>query len=254
MLQSTSGYLYSCFTQPHIPRVLDRMGTPARLEATLVHIKERKKRFRYYGSTLANYNDRIFMYGSMGGPKGTRYIVEKHHHRVQYCHPGDPNNRYNIRTVRMANAQFDQLGGFTRMRWDNAIGNTNVLQDQSLDRNATCLLKQEAINRVEEWGVPYILLDEMRKPSVMDCKYHRHQLYPLKFRWSPDPATNGRTGDADWKWRGDELIPYTDCNASLKDDKNKFRSLWMATSNVEQEKVEGGVAFSASRNHASAES
>ncbi|CCW68601.1 unnamed protein product [Phytomonas sp. Hart1] len=251
MFQLTSKCLF-CFSQPNLPRVLHRI-TPAKLEATLVHIKERKKKLRYLGSSLSQFNDRIFLYGRTGGPKGARYIVEKHHHRTQYCHPGDNPNRYSIRSVQTGGGQFDQLGGFTRMRWDNAIGNTNIMQDQCLSRNATCILKQEAINRVEEWGVRYILLDEMRKPSVMDCKYHRHQLYPNKFRWNPDPATNSSMGDADWKWRGDELIDYTDYNATSKDAKNQFRSMWMTTNNDARQKIKE-VAISESRKQIAAKS
>ncbi|EAN88452.1 hypothetical protein C3747_10g568 [Trypanosoma cruzi] len=210
---------------PGLPRVLNRI-TPQRLELTLMLIKERKKKLRYLGSYLQHYNDRTFLYNAMGGLKGTKFILERHHHRAQFCHPTLHSERYDVRTVKLKGSQFDQLGNFTRNTWDCSIATTNLFQDATFRRHLTSVHKDEAIALLEGWGVKYVLLDEIRKPRVQDSIYVRHHLYAHKFPYIPDPVTNAYYGDADWKWKGDQKIDYKEHGAETKDDRNTFRSLW----------------------------
>nr|CCC95728.1 unnamed protein product [Trypanosoma congolense IL3000] len=212
---------------PGLPRVLNRI-TPQRLELTLMLIKERKKKLRYLGSYLQHYNDRTFLYNAMGGLKGTKFIVEKHHHRAQYCHPTLHSERYSVRTIKLKGSQYDQVGNFTRNTWDCSIATTNLFQDATFRRHLDAIHKDEAIALLEGWGVKYVLLDELRKPSVQDSIYIRHNLYIHKFPYIPDPVTNVYHGDADWKWKKDEKFDYSSYGASTKDNRNTFQSLWAA--------------------------
>lgn len=217
------------FSDPCLPRVLNRV-TPGRLEATLTLLKERRKRTRYQSSMFQHYGDRVQLYVSRGGPKkGTKYIVEPHHNRAQYTHRGSFKGRYDIRAVKTAGAQYDMMGNTTRTTWDASLCTTNAVDNGSLRKNYRCLPKEEAIARVEEWGVRYIMLDEIRKPSLENAKYHRHSLFANKFYWSPFPETNHRIGEADFKWRGDEQISYADYGAATAHPRNLFRSLWHTT-------------------------
>lgn len=216
----------SSFSDPCLPRVLNRV-TPGRLEATLIFLKERRKRLVYQGSQFMHFSDRMQMFVSQGGVrKGTRYIVEPHHNRAQFHHPGAFKGQYDIRSVKTQNTQHDMIGGYTRTAWDLSICSTNAFQDGSLKRHFKNISKQEAIDRVESWGVRYILLDEIRKPRLQDCKYHRHNLYADNFYWTPFPETNHRIGDAEYKWRGNEEIGYGDYGAATASPRNQFRSLW----------------------------
>lgn len=224
MLHQTSLNRTATLSDPLVPRVVRRL-TPSTLEANLIRIKELKKRTRYYGSHYQHFNDRNFVYINRGGPKGTRFIVEKSHSRCQFVHPGRPYNRYAIRSVKTRGAQHDMIGNFTMSTWDGLTLSTNPTYER---RWMTQMHKNEAIKMVEEWGVNYVLLDEVRKPSVSDALYHRHSIYAKKFYWTPDPETNSQVGDADHRWRGNECIPYNDYGSRDKDPRNRFRSLWKA--------------------------
>lgn len=222
------------FQNPAIPRVLKRM-TPSRMELTLILLKERKKKIRYLGSAFQQYGDRFLMYNARGGVRrGTRFIIERHHTRAQYCHPGYHSDRYNVRSIKTGGAQYDQLGNITRMTWDASTCTTNLLNDPTFKRMFSCLRKEEAISTMEEWGVRYVLLDEIRKPSLMDCKYHRHSIYANKFSWSSDPETNHYKGDAEYKWKGDEEIDYRGYNAqsshpaNFSNKREPMREWWNA--------------------------
>ncbi|KAG5475161.1 hypothetical protein CUR178_04612 [Leishmania enriettii] len=204
------------FQNAYAPRVLNRM-TPDRMELTMVIIKERKKKVRYLGSNFHGFNDRVHLFNAQGGVRrGTRYIIQTHHHRVQFRHPSRNNRKVDVRAVKMAGAQYDSIGNYTRMTWDNSLCTTNLLSDPTFKQQFNDMSKDETIRMLEEWGVRYVLLDEIRKPSLMDCKYHKHRLYADKFSWSPFPKTNHMCGDVEYKWKGDELIAYDDCNAHVQ--------------------------------------
>ncbi|KAG5500565.1 hypothetical protein JKF63_03660 [Porcisia hertigi] len=208
------------FQNAYMPRVLNRM-TPDRMELTMTILKERKKKVRYLGSNFHGFNDRVHLFSGQGGVRrGTRYIIEKHHDRVQYRHPSGDNRKVDVRAVKMAGAQYDSMGNYTRMAWDNSLCTTNLMSDPTFKRQFRHMSKDETIEMLEEWGVRYILLDEIRKPSLMDCKYHRHRLYADKFTWSPFPEVNYARGDAEFKWKGDELIEYDDYNAHIRHPDN----------------------------------
>ncbi|KPA85178.1 putative mitochondrial hypothetical protein [Leptomonas pyrrhocoris] len=205
---------------PTLPRVLKQF-TPDRMELMLISIKERKKRARYLGSSFQHYNDRWTMFGAQGTVRrGTRFLLERHHTRAQFVHPEVHRNNVDIRTVKMAGAQFDQLGNYTRTTWDHEIASTNMLNDPTFKQLFRDMPKDQALSMMEAWGVRYIVLDEIRKPSLMDCKYHKHSIYPDKFSWAPDPETNYFRGDAEQKWKGDELIAYADYNAHVQHPAN----------------------------------
>ncbi|ORC87032.1 uncharacterized protein TM35_000241820 [Trypanosoma theileri] len=212
---------------PGVPRVLNRI-TPERLELTLILIKERKKKLRYLGSYLQHYNDRMFLYNGMGGLKGSKFIIERHHHRAQFSQATLHRDRYSVRSIKLKGSQFDQLGNFTRNTWDCSTASTNVFQEPTFRRHLSAIHKDEAIAFLEGWGVKYVLLDEIRKPSVEDSIYIKHKLYADKFSYIPFPVTNAYYGDADWKWKGNEKIDYSNYGATVKDDRNTFRSLWSA--------------------------
>ncbi|GET90160.1 hypothetical protein, conserved [Leishmania tarentolae] len=219
MLRFTVAAL-SVFQNPYSPRVLGRM-TPDRLELTMQILKERKKKVRYLGSHFQGFNDRVHLFNAQGGVRrGTRYIIETHHNRTQFKHRSRNNNMVDVRAVKMAGAQYDSIGNYTRMTWDNSLCTTNLLNDPNFKRHFKNMPKEETISMLEEWGVRYILLDEIRKPSLMDCKYHKHHLYADKFWWSPSPETNHMRGDAEFKWKGNELIEYADYNAHVQHPAN----------------------------------
>ncbi|CAJ1010130.1 hypothetical protein Q4I28_005444 [Leishmania naiffi] len=204
------------FQNAYAPRVLNKM-TPDRMELTMIILKERKKRVRYLGSQFHGFADRVHLFNARGGVRrGTRYIIETHHSRVEFRHPARNNKKVDVRAVKIAGAQYDSIGNFTRMTWDNSLCTTNLLSDPNFKRHFKSMPKDEAIAMLEEWGVRYVLLDEIRKPSLMDCKYHKHHLYADKFWWSPYPEINHMRGDAEYKWKGDELIAYSDYNAHVQ--------------------------------------
>jgi hypothetical protein len=208
------------FQNPNLPRVLNKF-TPDKMELLLIAMKERKKRSRYLGSAWQHFGDRWTIFGAQGTiRRGTRFILERHHGRNQFVHPGTHRNKVDIRTVKMAGAQFDQLGNYTRTTWDHSLATTNLLNDPTFKKLFRDMPKDQAISMMEEWGVRYVLLDEIRKPSLIDCKYHKHSIYPNKFSWSPDPETNYFRGDAEYKWKGDELIGYADYNAHVQHPDN----------------------------------
>ncbi|CAJ1990394.1 hypothetical protein conserved [Leishmania donovani] len=203
------------FQNAYAPRVLNRM-TPDRMELTMLILKERKKKVRYLGSNFQGFNDRVHLFNAQGGVRrGTRYIIETHHNRIQFKHRSRNNSMVDVRAVKMAGSQYDSMGNYTRMTWDNSLCTTNLLSDPNFKRHFKNMPKEETIGVLEEWGVRYILLDEIRKPSLMDCKYHKHHLYADKFWWSPSPETNHMRGDAEFKWKGNELIAYGDYNAHM---------------------------------------
>lgn len=208
------------YQNPNLPRVLKQF-TPDRMELLLIILKERRKRARYLGSAFTHFSDRWTMFGAQGTiRRGTRFILERHHSRNQFVHPGSHRNKVDIRTVKMAGSQFDQMGNYTRTTWDHQLASTNMLSDPTFQKLFRDMPKNEAIAMMEEWGVRYIVLDEIRKPSLIDCKYHRHSIYPNKFSWAPDPETNYFRGDAEFKWKGDELIGYADYNAHVQHPDN----------------------------------
>lgn len=231
MLRSTR-CLPVVFQNPTLPRVLNHV-TPDRLELTLLCLKEHKKRMRYLGSHFQRYNDRLCWYGIRGNlRRGTRYVITRHTTRTQYVHPSHGHHNVDIRAIKLSGAQYDQMGNTTRNTWDLSMASTNPLNDVAMKRWMRNISRQSAINLLEQWGVRYVLLDEERKPQVVDSKYHKHSLFAHKFYWTPDPPTNGGKGDADWKWKGTELIAYDNYGAQTLSAKNVFRSLWKAqTSN-----------------------
>lgn len=201
------------FQNPYSPRVLGKM-TPQRMELTMIIVKERKKKLRYLGSYFQHYNDRSLMYNAQGGVRrGTRFIIGTHHTRAQFKHPSRYNDRVDVRSIKVGGAQYDSMGNTTTMGWDNSLCSTNILSDPTFMHFFQNIRKDEAIGMMEEWGMRYVLLDEVRKPSLMDCMYHKHHLFADKFSWSPDPDTNAMRGDSEYKWKGDELIEYGDYNA-----------------------------------------
>ncbi|KPI85104.1 hypothetical protein ABL78_5829 [Leptomonas seymouri] len=208
------------FQNPNLPRVLQKF-TPDKMELLLIALKERKKKIRYLGSAFQHYGDRWAMFGAQGTiRRGTRFLLERHHTRAQYVHPGTSRNKVDIRAVKMAGTQYDQLGNHIRTTWDHSVASTNMMNDPTFRKLFRNMSKNEAISMMEEWGVRYIILDEIRKPSLVDCKYHKHSIYPNKFSWAPDPETNYFRGDAEYKWKGDELIAYSDYNAHVKHPAN----------------------------------
>ncbi|KAL7699484.1 hypothetical protein N2W54_007672 [Lotmaria passim] len=219
MLRLTSPSLV-VFQNPNLPRVLSKF-TPDKMELLLIALKERKKKIQYLGSAFHHFGDRWTIYAAQGTlRRGMRFILEQHHTRAQFVHPGSHRNKVDIRSIKMAGAQFDQLGNFTRTTWDHSVSSTNMLNDPTFRKIFRDMPKEQAIGMMEEWGVRYVILDEIRKPSLMDCKYHKHSIYPNKFSWSPDPETNYFRGDAEYKWKGDELIAYTDYNAHVQHPAN----------------------------------
>lgn len=218
------------FQDPQMPRVLDYV-THHRITLAHIHIKEKFKAKRHYGSFFHDYGDRAIVYNAMGGPagRGSRFIIEKHTTRAQFLHPSAHHDKWDIRSVKLAGSQYDQPGNITKTRWDQMSASTNLMQNPVFHKNYTAIKKQAAIDQMEEWGFKFILQDETRRPSVDISKYHRHALYAHKFYYTPDPVTNHRMGDADWKWRGQERITYGDCGAQSKDARNAFRSLWHST-------------------------
>lgn len=225
MLQCTRA-LQVVFQNPTMPRVLNRI-TPDRLELTLLCLKEHKKRMRYLGSHFQKYNDRLCWYGIRGNlSRGTRYVVTRHATRTQYVHPSHGHGNVDIRAIKLSGAQYDQMGNTTRTTWDLSMASTNSLNDVAMKRWMRNISRQNAINLLEQWGVKYVLLDEERKPQVVDSKYHKHSLFANKFYWSPDPKTDGRIGDVETKWKGLEQIPYDNYGAKTPSAKNAFRSLW----------------------------
>ncbi|EPY35066.1 hypothetical protein STCU_01267 [Strigomonas culicis] len=210
---------------PGVPRVLSRV-TPGKLEAVLISLKERKKRLLYNGSMMQHYNDRMFIYTSLGGPKGTKLVVERHHHRTQYMHLNYGRDKMDIRAVKIRGTQFDGLGGFARAGYALELTTSNFLQTPMLTRFGSFLERDKAIEIAEQWGLDYVILDEIRKPHVEDSLYHRHPLFSHNFHWSPEPPTHHRIGDAEYTWRGDEHIDYKDRNAHSAVPANSFRSLW----------------------------
>lgn len=219
MLRLTSPSLV-VFQNPTLPRVLTKF-TPDKMELLLIAIKERKKKMRYLGGAFQHYGDRWGMYAAMGNVrKGSRFILERHHTRAQYVHPGTHRNKVDIRSIKMTGAQFDSMANTTRSTWDHEVCSTNMLSDPTFRRLFRDMPKNEALAMMEEWGVRYVVLDEIRKPSLVDCKYHKHQIYSNKFSWAPDPETNYFRGDAEFKWKGDELIAYPDYNAHVQHPSN----------------------------------
>lgn len=218
--------LHTVFQNPSMPRVLNQI-TPGRLELTLICLKEHKKRLHYLGSHFQGLNDRFYWYTNRGTlRRGTRYVVNKHSTRAQYVHPSHGSNSVDIRSIKLAGAQYDQMGNTTRTTWDLSMGTTNPANDIAMKRWMRNISRQNAINLLEQWGVRYVLLDEERKPQVVDSKYHKHRLFAEKFYWSPSPETNAYKGDAEMKWKEGELIPYDDYGAHTPSSKNAFRSLW----------------------------
>lgn len=219
MLRPTSLSLV-VFQNPNLPRVLSKF-TPDKMELLLIALKERKKKVRYLGSAFQHYGDRWGMFAAQGNVRrGTRFILERHHTRAQYVHPGSHRNKVDIRSVKMAGAQYDQMGNFSRTTWDHSVGSTNMLNDPTFRHIFRDMPKEQAMGLMEEWGMRYVVLDEIRKPSLVDCKYHKHQIYSNKFSWTPDPETNYFRGDAEYKWKGDELIAYDGYNAHVQHPTN----------------------------------
>ena len=228
------------FINPFMPRVLNRI-TPQRLELAMLLIKERRKRIRYLGSMWQHFGDRHFYYSCMGGHNGSRIVLSKTHSRHQYFHPG-LNSRlgdkqWSVRQVKVKGTQYDLPGGFTRNRWDQSIGGTSVLQDSGFKHNFRGLGKNECIEFLEQWGMKYVIMDELRRPSVVDTMYWKHKLYTHNFPWIRDPTTNHRIGDVDHSWKGQEKLDYTNYGATTKDPKNAFTSLWRKAVEELQEPV-----------------
>lgn len=214
------------FQNPTMPRVLNHVS-PDRLELTLRCLREHKKRMRYLSSHFQRYNERMYWYGVRGSlRKGTRYVVSRHSSRTQFVHPSHGHNNVDIRAIKCAGAQYDQMGNTTRITWDLSMATTNLLNEGSLKRWTRNISKDNAISLLEQWGVRYVLLDEERKPQVVDSKYHRHNIYANKFHYSPDAHINGHVGDVEVKWKELEEIGYPDYGAHTPSPKNHFRTLW----------------------------
>ncbi|EPY34069.1 hypothetical protein AGDE_08023 [Angomonas deanei] len=188
---------------------------------------------RYYGSYPHGYNDRVFFYSAMGGTRGGKRgsytIIERSHSPKQTTHPGRKDKKVKVRTVKTnGDAMYAGLGGFYRVGWDQSISSTNMINDSSLKNWAKEIEKDAAIEFAESWGLKYVVLDEVRKPSVDQCMYFTHSLFAHKFHWSPEPPTNHAVGDAEFQWKGDEQFDYKDFGARMAKAprRNEFRSLW----------------------------
>lgn len=227
-----------------MPRVLTRI-TPQKLDLAMLLMKERRKRVRYLGSMWHHFGDRHHLYSIMGGYNGSRIILQKTHTRHQYYHPGMysrlGDNQWQIRSVKTKNSNYDLFGGFTRSRWDQQIMGTNALNDFSLKHHFRGLGKDEAIEILEQWGLKYVVIDELRKPQMVDMTYLKHKLYAHNFPWIRDPVTNSQKGDADHWWKGQENIDYSNYGAASKIG-NSFTSLWKNAVAELEEPVVAAVA------------
>lgn len=219
-----------------LPRVLTKV-TPQKLELAMILAKERRKRLRYLGSFYHHWSDRHHLYTSQGGVNGTKFILDRQRSRVQYHHPIRYKDKYTVRTIKTGGAQYDMIGNLTRERWDLQLFTTNIFNDTSFKRFFRSLDKDAAIEFLEQWGVKYVLLDEMRKPSVQDCMYFKHKLYAHNFPYIPDPVQTWQYGDADYQWKGTEKLDYSKYGATTKDSRNDFRSLWREAARQFQEPV-----------------
>jgi hypothetical protein len=216
------------FVNPAMPRVLTRI-TPAKLDLAMILLRERRKRVRYLGSMWHHFGDRHWLYSIMGGYNGSKIILQKTHTRHQYYHPGMysrlGDNQWQVRSIKMKGGEYDLFGGFTRNRWDQTINGTNAVNDSGLKHHFRGLGKDEAIEFLEQWGLKYVIIDELRKPNLVDTKYWQHKLYVHNFPWIKNPVTNATKGDADHWWKGDEKIDYGSYGATSKIG-NSFTSLW----------------------------
>lgn len=216
------------FVNPAMPRVLTRI-TPQRMELAMLLMKERRKRVRYLGSMWHHFGDRHFLYSIMGGYNGSKIILQKTHTRHQYYHPGMysrlGDNQWQVRSIRTKGNQYDLFGGYTRNRWDQTIAGNNAINDSGLKHHFRGMGKNEAIEFLEQWGLKYVVIDELRKPLVVDTVYWRHKLYAHNFPWIRNPVTNHTVGDADYAWKGVEKLDYSSYGATSKTG-NSFKSLW----------------------------
>jgi hypothetical protein len=227
------------FINPAMPRVLTRI-TPQRMELAMILMRERRKRVRYLGSMWHHFGDRHWLYSIMGGYNGSKIILHKTTSRHQYYHPGLYSrlgeNQWSVRAVKTKGVQYDLFGGFTRNRWDQTIAGHNAINDSSLKHHARGMGKNEAIEFLEQWGLKYVVIDELRKPNVVDTVYWRHKLYAHNFPFIRNPVTNHRKGDADYEWKGEEKLDYSSYGATSKVG-NSFTTLWNAAVKELQEPV-----------------
>eukprot|EP00331_Platyophrya_macrostoma_P022781 CAMPEP_0176434310 /NCGR_PEP_ID=MMETSP0127-20121128/16599_1 /TAXON_ID=938130 /ORGANISM="Platyophrya macrostoma, Strain WH" /LENGTH=238 /DNA_ID=CAMNT_0017817019 /DNA_START=82 /DNA_END=798 /DNA_ORIENTATION=- len=208
-----------------IPRVLTRISQSKMQLATLL-MKERRKRIRYLGSAWHHYGDRHWVYGCLGGVRnGSKLIVSRTHSRHQFWHPQKWSNTYSVRQVKTKATAYDGFGGYMR---DRSIGQpvTSNLYGDVFKKNFRGMNKDEAIEIMEQWGMKFVVMDELRKPSVVDTMYWKHKLYSHNFPYIRDPVTNARKGDADYSWKGVEKFDYSQFGATTKCAKNDFTSLW----------------------------
>lgn len=209
------------------PRVLQQI-TSTQLERTLVLLKERKKKMRRYGSYLQHYADRDMYYNLMGGPQGAMFVVERVPDRKNYIHHMSRHEQYHVRVLKKRNKQYDQAGAVLRhhQMWDGTHNSNNPLFDGALRFQYRGVTKDNAIAMFERWGVKGIVLDDTFKPNQGDVKYFKHRLYLHNFPWIRDPVTTSYKGDADWSWKGEDKIDYSNYGASTTDSRNDFTSLW----------------------------
>lgn len=210
-----------------VPRVLQQI-TSTQLERTLVLLKERKKKMRRHGSYLQHYADRDMYYNLMGGPQGALFIVERVPDRKNYIHHMSRHEQYHIRVLKKRNRQYDQAGAVLRhhQMWDGTHNSNNPLFDGGLRVQWRGVTKDNAIAMFERWGVKGVVFDDMVKPNQGDVKYFKHRLYMHNFPWIRDPVTNALKGDADWSWKGEDKLDYSNYGASTVDSRNDFTSLW----------------------------
>lgn len=210
---------------PCMPRVLTRI-TPNKLELSMIMIKERRKRVRYLGSMWHHFGDRHFLYQTMGGVNGSKIILHRSHGRHQYHHPSKYHDKWSVRQIKMQGQQYAGFGGYHKDRMNLQTVGTNFFQDGPLKRSFKGLNKDEAIEILEQWGLKFVVLDELKRPSLVECMYWKHKLYAHNFPWIKNPVTNAQIGDADYSWKGTEKFDYSVYGATTKSEKNSFTSLW----------------------------
>lgn len=214
------------FSMPMTPRVLDRI-TPQRMELATILVKERRKRVRYLGSMWHHFGDRHCLYSSIGGYDGSVMILTKTNKRNQYHHPGMwTKNTWQLRQVKKKGGMYDNYMGYTRDRWDQQLFSTSLFNEGNFKRHFRGMKQDTALEFMEAWGFKFVVMDELRKPSVVDTMYWKHKLYAHNFPWIRDPVTNSRVGDADYAWKGTEKLDYSVYGATTKDPKNDFTTLW----------------------------
>lgn len=194
------------------------------LTKAIIRAKERKKFVRYYGTWLQRQPDRELWYANFGGVRNTRLIVRRVISKCQYVHGTAQLESWGIRNFRKFPQLWDACGagiiGF--QVWDSSSYFTDTFLD-GFFKFYKYAQKDNAVAFAECFGLKMIVLDEMVQPFHTDFVYYKHKLYAHNFPWIAEPITGVHIGDADWFWRGDDVIDYTNYGASTKSKYNYFR-------------------------------